>query len=90
MLLAALLAAMTTAYASVIVEGGHQYYQGGSSGDPIVITNADEFGSGISSAPASTVNIGYGDDGGNAYDACFTLSGDDFTTPNALFIGGPG
>ena len=93
MLLAALLAAMTSAYALpsyVIIDGGHQYYQGGSSGDPIVITNADEFGSGISSAPASTVNIGYGDNVGVAYDACFTLSGDDFATPNALFIGGPG
>ncbi|MCQ2372174.1 MAG: autotransporter outer membrane beta-barrel domain-containing protein [Akkermansia sp.] len=93
MLLAALLAAMTSAYALpsyVIIDGGHQYYQGGSSGDPTVITNADEFGSGISSAPASTVNIGYGNDGGVAYDAYFTLSGDDFTTPNALFIGGPG
>lgn len=93
MLLAALLAAMTSAYALppyVTLEGVHQYYQGGSSGDPIVITNADEFGSGISSAPASTVNIGYGNDVGVAYDANFTLSGDDFTTPNALFIGGPG
>ena len=93
MLLAAVLAAMTSAYALpsyVLIDGGHQYYQGGSSGDPIVITNADEFGSGISSAPASTVNIGYGNDGGVAYDAYFTLSGDDFTTPNALFIGGPG
>ncbi len=89
MLLTALLAAMTTAYALppyVTLEGAHQYYQG----DPIVITNADEFGSGISSAPASTVNIGYGNDGGVSYDANFTLSGDDFTTPNALFIGGPG
>ena len=93
MFLAALLAAMTSAYAYpsyVLIDGGHQYYQGGSSGDPIVITNADEFGSGISDAPASTVNIGYGDNGGVAYDANFTLSGDDFTTPNALFIGGPG
>ncbi len=93
MLLAAVLAAMTSAYALpsyVLIDGGHQYYQGGVSGDPIVIDNADEFGSGISDAPASTVNIGYGDDGGVAYDAYFTLSGDDFTTPNALFIGGPG
>ena len=93
MLLAALLAAMTSAYALpsyVTIDGGHQYYQGGTVGDPIVITKADEFGSGISSAPTSTVNIGYGNDGGVAYDANFTLSGDDFSTPNALFIGGPG
>lgn len=93
MLLAAVLAAMTSAYALptyVTLEGVHQHYQGGSSGDPIVITNADEFGSGISDNVNSTVSIGYGDNVGVAYDACFTLSGDDFTTPNALFIGGPG
>ncbi|MDO4222351.1 MAG: autotransporter outer membrane beta-barrel domain-containing protein [Akkermansia sp.] len=93
MLLAAVLAAMTSAYALpsyVLIDGGHQYYQGGSSGDPTVIDDAANFGSGISSAPASTVNIGYGNDGGVAYDAYFTLSGDEFTTPNALFIGGPG
>ena len=93
MLLAALLAAMTSAYALppyVLIDGGHQYYQGGSSGDSILIDDAANFGSGISSAPASTVNIGYGNDVGVAYDAYFTLSGDDFATPNALFIGGPG
>ena len=95
MLLAALLAAMTSAYAAdlpsyVTLEGVHQHYQGGTSGDPIVIYDAANFGSGISSAPASTVSIGYGNDGGVAYDATFTLSGDDFATPNALFIGGPG
>ena len=89
MLLTALLAAMTSAYALptyVTLEGVHQHYQG----DPIVITDAADFGSGISSDPASTVSIGYGDNVGVAYDANFTLSGDDFTTPNALFIGGPG
>ncbi len=93
MLLTALLAAMTSAYALptyVTLEGVHQHYKGGTAGDPIVITNADEFGSGISDSPYSTVSIGYGDDGGAAYDACFTLSGGDFSTPNALFIGGPG
>ena len=93
MLLAAVLAAMTSAYALptyVTLEGVHQHYQGGSSGDPIVITDAADFGSGISDNVNSTVSIGYGDNVGVAYDAYFTLSGDDFTTPNALFIGGPG
>ncbi|MCQ2366294.1 MAG: autotransporter outer membrane beta-barrel domain-containing protein [Akkermansia sp.] len=91
MLLAALLAAMTSAYAAdlpsyVTLEGVHQHYQG----DPIVITDAAGFGSGISDNPHSTVSIGYGDNGGVAYNANFTLSGGDFSTPNALFIGGPG
>ena len=93
MLLAALLAAMTSAYALpsyVLIEDVHQHYQGGTVGDPIIITDAAGFGSGISDNPNSTVSIGYGDNGGVAYDANFTLSGDDFTTPNALFIGGPG
>ena len=93
MLLAALLAAMTSAYALpsyVTLEDGHQHYQGGTDGDPIVITDAAGFGSGISDNPNSTVSIGYGDNGGVAYDAYFTLSGGDFSTPNALFIGGPG
>ena len=93
MLLAALLAAMTSAYALpsyVTLEGVHQHYQGGTSGDPIVIYDAADFGSGISDNVNSTVSIGYGDNVGVAYDAYFTLSGDDFTTPNALFIGGPG
>ena len=93
MLLAALLAAMTSAYALptyVTFDGVHQHYQGGSSGDPILITSADDFGSGISDNVNSTVSIGYGNNVGVAYDAYFTLLGDDFTTPNALFIGGPG
>ncbi|MDO4817922.1 MAG: autotransporter domain-containing protein [Akkermansia sp.] len=93
MLLAALLAAMTSAYALpeyVTLEGVHQHYQGGTVGDTILITDAAYFGSGISDNVNSTVSIGYGDNVGVAYDAFFTLSGDDFTTPNALFIGGPG
>lgn len=92
--LAALLAAMTTAYAYpsyVTVNGNNQYYAGGTSGDPFVITNADGFGADLAGAPERcTVNIGYGDNVGNAYDAYFTLLGDDFTTTNNLFIGGPG
>ena len=91
MLLAALLAAMTTAYADVIInpEGTDQYYFGGSPESSIVIGDSAYFGTGVSDDASSTVNIGYGDKNA-AYDGYFTLSGDDFTTPNALFIGGPG
>ena len=81
MLLAALLAAFSTAYAA------HQYYQGTWTTDNVdVFANTD---------PASTVNIGYGDTT-QAYNAVITLDGANctggkyFTTPNALFIGGPG
>lgn len=92
--LAALLAAMTTAYAYpsyVTVNGNNQYYQGGSSGDPIVITNADGFGADLAGAPERcTVNIGYSESDGTLYDGYFALSGADFTTTNNLFIGGPG
>ena len=94
MFLAALLAAMTTAYAYpsyVTVNGNNQYYQGGSSGDPIFITNADGFGADLAGAPEScTVNIGYSESDGTLYDGYFALSGADFTTTNNLFIGGPG
>ena len=81
MLLAALLAAFSTAYAA------HQYYQGTWTTDNVdVFANTD---------PSSTVNIGYGDTT-QAYNAVITLDGANctaekcFTTPNALFIGGPG
>lgn len=81
MLLAALLAAVSTAF------GAHQYYEGTwTSNDVNVFANGD---------PNSTVNIGYGDKT-RAYSANITLDGANcttdqyFTTPNALFIGGPG
>ncbi len=81
MLLAALLAAVSTAYAA------DQYYDGTWTTDDVdIFANGD---------PASTVNIGYGDTT-QAYNADITLNGANctggkrFTTPNALFIGGPG
>lgn len=92
--LAALLAAMTTAYAYpsyVTVNGNNQYYQSSTSGSPIVITNADGFGADLAGAPERcTVNIGYSDSDGTLHDGFFALSGADFTTTNNLFIGGPG
>ena len=99
MLLAAVLAAMTSAYALpeyVIInpDGTDQYYFGGSSDSPISINNSADFGSGVSDAPASTVNIGYSEKDGTVHNGYFALDGKGgtvtYTTPNALFIGGPG
>lgn len=87
MLLAALLAAMTYTYAEVAIESdgtANRYYSGDG-----VITDANKFGMGDSAGAAATVNIGWGDMTA-AHDANVTLSGANFSTPNALFIGGPG
>ena len=91
MLLAALLAAIPAAYAypEYVVVNSHQYYHG-----TVVITDAAGFGSGITTASSSTANIGYSESDGTIHNADFTLAGQDgtveYSTPNSLFIGGPG
>ena len=91
MLLAALLAAIPAAYAypEYVVVNSHQYYHG-----TVVITDAAGFGSGITTASSSTANIGYSESDGTIHNADFTLAGQggtmEYTTPNSLFIGGPG
>ncbi len=99
MLLTALLAAVSTAYAisHVVVdpETGHQYYHWlDDPADPCVLSSYGDFGMGVNDAPQSTVNIGYSLSDGTVYNGYFTLDGKGGTvtyeTPNALFIGGPG
>ena len=91
MLLAALLAAIPAAYAypEYVVVNSHQYYHG-----TVVVTDAAGFGSGITTASSSTANIGYSESDGTIHNADFTLAGQggtvEYTTPNSLFIGGPG
>lgn len=86
-----MLAAMATAYAypEYVVVDSHQYYHGTE-----VITDAAGFGSGITTASASTANIGYSESDGTIHNADFTLDGQggtvEYATPNSLFIGGPG
>lgn len=84
MLLTAVLAAMSTAYASSTFMNNHQYYY-----DTEYISDPASF----ATAPL-TVNIGYGESNGAKHDATVTLqnggNGNVYSTPNALFIGGPG